>query len=1025
MQALWLLLPVVSLAQKSFSVRHYTSQNGLPQNSIKSMMMDHYGLLWLATESGIVRFDGHHFKTFNVANCPDMVDNRLSGMFKMPDNTIAVNDECGSLLLINNNRITRARKGNKDRSYYMPIRGGLPNTALYEHMFLQLFPDSSSPSPQFPWQTDPFFVYPVSPGTYWIRGIGRMLLYNNNTLSRQIAVPEADLEKVFVVGNQLFFPNARNEVYCIGDDSEQLDKWTFTGDLLRDPDRHTPLTKMNLFSKYGLNGAYIKKGVNLYIIRKNERTRELVTELLTNQLPQNCLISDVFLHPYYNTLYIGTDTKGLFILKEETIRTLTYTSLNEGDNNAYYAQLAVDSSHVITTDNRLFGLDGVTQTNMLPGKATKEFLMRDQKGYYWYFNYDTAFRYDPVKKKKEFLVGNNGEHLNIMYEEGDSIWVGSSRGIFYIKDWKIHGLISFSALGVNLTPKCLYRHTDGQLYFMNCTGAFRVNTLTLRIDTINELRDKCIRSIEKHGELVYIGTYGQGFYVLSGDRVFKMPLDVHRYLSEVHSFLFDKRNYVWMSTNNGLFRASVNDITHYVADTTSVLYYAYFNRTDGIRNTEFNGGCSPSGIRLANGYFSFPSMEGLVWFDPLAVNDPPPSGPILIDEILEDNMMLRITDAVTLTPGFEKIDIRLAVPYWGNEENIRIEYRLEGFNAGWITMMAGEKGISFSKLPSGTYTLHIRKKAGYGSGNFVNTSIVIHVPERFYETTAFIIGCGIAAVLLFWVGVRLYVSNIRQRTFLLEQKVNERTVELISMNDHLMANYKKLRESTQQLRQSNELKDQLVSIISHDILTPLKFISVVARNFVSGKRDNEGAKEIIRDIHHTSERLYQNSQNILNWVKYQNTAITVSHESVAPYSVAEDIRELLQDLALLRKNTIVNEVEMDDIVKTDRTIFTIIVQNIISNAVKYTHSSMITISSRQTENGYALQVSDDGPGIGATNLKRIEAIRNKSRTDIFNHAAEGTGLGYVIIFDLASLINAKVDVESTPDVGTTITITLL
>jgi ligand-binding sensor domain-containing protein len=51
-----------------FSITHYTTENGLPQNSVKAIAMDQFGFYWLATEMGLVRFDGHNFKLFNKQN---------------------------------------------------------------------------------------------------------------------------------------------------------------------------------------------------------------------------------------------------------------------------------------------------------------------------------------------------------------------------------------------------------------------------------------------------------------------------------------------------------------------------------------------------------------------------------------------------------------------------------------------------------------------------------------------------------------------------------------------------------------------------------------------------------------------------------------------------------------------------------------------------------------------------------------------------------------------------------------------
>ncbi|MES1250170.1 MAG: hypothetical protein ABUL46_05765, partial [Chitinophaga rupis] len=59
-----------------YSVVNYNSDNALPQNSIKGMTFDRNGFLWLATEMGVVRFDGRNFREYNMDNSPALLTNR-------------------------------------------------------------------------------------------------------------------------------------------------------------------------------------------------------------------------------------------------------------------------------------------------------------------------------------------------------------------------------------------------------------------------------------------------------------------------------------------------------------------------------------------------------------------------------------------------------------------------------------------------------------------------------------------------------------------------------------------------------------------------------------------------------------------------------------------------------------------------------------------------------------------------------------------------------------------------------------
>src|SRR3954470_22888741 len=73
-----LLMSLSSKGQTAshYSVVNYNSDNALPQNSINDMAFDSHGFLWLATEMGMVRFDGQHFREYNMANSPALYQNR-------------------------------------------------------------------------------------------------------------------------------------------------------------------------------------------------------------------------------------------------------------------------------------------------------------------------------------------------------------------------------------------------------------------------------------------------------------------------------------------------------------------------------------------------------------------------------------------------------------------------------------------------------------------------------------------------------------------------------------------------------------------------------------------------------------------------------------------------------------------------------------------------------------------------------------------------------------------------------------
>ena len=66
------------LPNDNYIVNQYNSENGLPQNSAKDLLLDRNGFLWITTEDGLVRFDGRQFRVYNMSNAPFLRTNRFS-----------------------------------------------------------------------------------------------------------------------------------------------------------------------------------------------------------------------------------------------------------------------------------------------------------------------------------------------------------------------------------------------------------------------------------------------------------------------------------------------------------------------------------------------------------------------------------------------------------------------------------------------------------------------------------------------------------------------------------------------------------------------------------------------------------------------------------------------------------------------------------------------------------------------------------------------------------------------------------
>jgi signal transduction histidine kinase len=989
-------------AQQNFVVKQFNSTNGLPQNSINGMQMDEHGYMWLATEGGIVKYDGNKFKTYKECVGKPIESDRIKGLAKTIKNEIIAYDIFGRIYKIKDNELDLI---GKNKTLY--IMGALPNINAIN--FIQCI--SQKKGYDWLYFQYPLHIFPLSEKKFVILGKGGFYLYQDTTFISLIPTKGHKITQTFFMNGNIFFFDAEKDIYKIDINKNNIEKIEMSGDILQNEYYTKTKTIEKIHWKISDNNVFMKLGEKLYKLEAEDK--KISSQLVIDKLPEKCIINEILYNDINKAYYIGTDTRGLFAYKQKEILTLTYNNNNISISNSYYAQVALDSASILTYNLRKFSLKEITDYKFTDRILNTEGILKDKHGNIWYGMSEKIYRYDAKTKKHIFIPTDSDGRITSFLEDGDTTWVGTPRSFGYVyKDVYHNSYKEIIPHGENTIPFCMIKNQGKNIWMATCSGIISIPLLNKKAKPKVLLKNYCVRNLFVYQDLIFIGTYGYGYLVYQNGKFTQMPMDANNCLKSVHGFILDDSNYVWMSTNRGIFKTHIDEINSYLSDTTRNIYYSYFGQDDGLENIEFNGGCDPNCIKLKNGYFSFSSMEGLVWLNPLKVNDPYPKSSIFIDEISSDKKIIYNRSDIILPSNFNEVSFAISSPYWGNNANLQYEYNLEGLNNTWLQLKNGNLSISYPNLPSGKYILHIRKKAGKGYNNYVIKNIPFEIQKRVYEESWFFVMC-IGFVILSIIGiVRVFSYRIRQRNLQLEKTIQSRISELLDLNEELSASEKKLKQSV-------DIKNMLIGIISHDIITPLRFISITAKNAFKGK--NMLNMDFIKDIQTTSDKLHHNAQNILNWIRYQNDLIKVSKESVALNPLIEDQLDLIAEMTTQKRNTFVNDVSYDDVIFTDSTILNIIVQNIFSNANKYCQDATIHVSGEHIGDKYHLYIEDNGPGMSKENLMRIREIKALRSVEVLSNRS---GIGYIIIVELLELLNSKINIESEEGKGTKITLIL-
>lgn len=221
-----------------------------------------------------------------------------------------------------------------------------------------------------------------------------------------------------------------------------------------------------------------------------------------------------------------------------------------------------------------------------------------------------------------------------------------------------------------------------------------------------------------------------------------------------------------------------------------------------------------------------------------------------------------------------------------------------------------------------------------------------------------------------------------------------------------------------------QMQMDFVSNASHELKTPVTAISGFAKTLLAGAKDDpEKSVEFLKIIDQQSERL----------VELINDVLTISHiESgnaveVAEVPVGQMIASqvsLLSPLAAVNAVTLINQVPAELVAVTDQHKFDQILKNVLSNAIKYNRpQGTVTLTSQETSKAWSLTIADTGIGIAPQDQLRVFERFYRADVSHSNQLVSGSGLGLAIVRELVQSLNGKIDLQSTPDVGTQVTMT--
>lgn len=289
--------------------------------------------------------------------------------------------------------------------------------------------------------------------------------------------------------------------------------------------------------------------------------------------------------------------------------------------------------------------------------------------------------------------------------------------------------------------------------------------------------------------------------------------------------------------------------------------------------------------------------------------------------------------------------------------------------------------------------------------NFVENST--DGKKTWLDNPLILYGALAATALLLVLLLFIFIKNRKQKVTIAEQK--EKLEQEKVRNEAIL-------EQTHHLEEVNQVKDKLFSIVSHDLkdsISSIKaFLDLLKEDSISKEEFRELIPELSENANNASSLLF----NLLNWSKSQMQSLEPKPELFNIQEVFHTKMALVEQKVEDKRIVLIDESQRD-FIYADRSMVEIVIQNLITNAVKFSRTGDVITISNQDVNGKALIcVEDTGVGISRENIDKLFNA-NKNFTTVGTKNEKGTGLGLTIAKDLVELNNGRIWVESTENVG--------
>ena len=511
-------------------------------------------------------------------------------------------------------------------------------------------------------------------------------------------------------------------------------------------------------------------------------------------------------------------------------------------------------------------------------------------------------------------------------------------------------------------------------------------------------------SITMFNGIVWLGSDGKGVvsYDIKTDSCTVYTKSDGLLSNYIYQLEFDKRGNLWIGGQKGIEKANVNDQNKIIKIMSAAAQEQYLTAEVNLNASLSDG---EGGMWIGNVY-------GLVYYDykQQATRQIQPSPIIEKVEIFNEKVSL------TQSSGFDYTLNQFTFHFTGlgfeDPENVIYRYKLEPVEEDWM-VPTREDMIIYGNLQPGTYRFILQSKYKNSGWSGSESVYEFEIVPPFWKTTWFYLTA--AGVLLFvffmFVKWREIRSVVRQKR--LEQEIEARTAELRNNNEEL-------EKAKNQALEAKRTEEQFLANVSHEMRTPMNAILGITNLLLDSELD-ESQTSNLKNVKFSADNLLTLVNDVLDITKLKSGEFILNH---GEFNLHEMLAGLEQTFLIrTEKKGIRFEVIIDKsaprVVISDKVRIYQILQNLLDNAIKFTHQGEVKLTVYLDElegERLVFKVKDTGVGIKKEDLQKVfERFKQVDK----NEANPGIGLGLAITSNIIDKMDGDVTVDSDVDMGTT------